>query len=134
VQSLTQREDIALAHCRAVFSGTHFAPVFRMERKPKEFSVMANAYLVGHIIVKDADKWAEYRNRVPATIAPFGGELVFRGKHAATLSGNSPYTDIVVIRFPDAAALNAWHASAPYQAIVPLREEAAEVVLVSYEE
>lgn len=33
---------------------------------------MGNAYLIGHLTVKDADKWAEYRSRVPATLAPWG--------------------------------------------------------------
>ncbi|NEX62409.1 DUF1330 domain-containing protein [Noviherbaspirillum galbum] len=94
---------------------------------------MAYAYVVGQITIKDAGKWAEYRDKVPATIAPWAGELVFRGKRAATLAGFSPHTDIVVIRFPDMEALNGWHASAAYQAIIPLRQDAADVVLVSYE-
>lgn len=94
---------------------------------------MAYAYLVGHITVKDEDKWAEYRHRIPATLAPWSAELVFRGKQVATFAGDSPHTDIVVIRFPDIGSLNAWYSSAAYQAIIPLREEAADVVLASYE-
>lgn len=94
---------------------------------------MAYAYVVGHITVKDESKWAEYRSRVPATLAPWGAELVFRGKQVAALAGANPHADIVVIRFPDPGAVNAWHSSAQYQALIPLREEAAEVVLLSYE-
>jgi len=90
------------------------------------------AYLVGQITVKDAERWAEYRASVPATLAPWGAELVFRGQRAATFSGSSPYTDIVVIRFPDMAAIEAWHASAAYQALIPLRTAAADVLLLSY--
>ena len=40
---------------------------------------MANAYVIGHITVKDANKWDVYRSRVPDTLAPWGAELVFRG-------------------------------------------------------
>lgn len=91
------------------------------------------AYLIGHITVKDSDKWAEYRGRVPGTLEPWGAELVFRGRRAAVLSGEHDHSDVVVIRFPDTAALTGWHASPAYQALVPLREQAAEVVLIAYE-
>jgi uncharacterized protein (DUF1330 family) len=92
------------------------------------------AYLVGHIRVLDAAKWADYRSRVPATIAPWGGELVLRGQGATVLAGEHDATDTVVLRFPDSAALEGWHASAAYQAIVPLRREAAEVTLIAYDD
>lgn len=94
---------------------------------------MSNGYVVGQITVKDPDLWAEYRARVPETLAPWGAELVFRGQQVAVLAGQNPHADIVVIRFPTVEAINAWHASAAYQSLVPLREKAAEVVLLSYE-
>lgn len=94
---------------------------------------MSHAYLVGHITVKDPAKWDEYRNRVPATLAPWGAELVFRGRQVAALAGGNPHPDIVVIRFPDAASVERWHFAPAYQALIPLREQAAEVVLLSYE-
>jgi uncharacterized protein (DUF1330 family) len=37
---------------------------------------MSCAYVVGRIAVKDPDRWAEYRARVPGTLVPWGGELV----------------------------------------------------------
>ncbi|MDQ3058266.1 MAG: DUF1330 domain-containing protein [Pseudomonadota bacterium] len=91
------------------------------------------AYVVGHITVKDPQKWAQYRSAVPATLAPWRAELVFRGQQAEKLAGELPHPDIVVIRFPDMAAVNGWYSSPAYQALVPLREQAAEVVLISYE-
>ncbi len=95
---------------------------------------MKNAYLIGHITVKDEDKWSEYRNKVPATLEPWGAELVFRGKLCSVLSGNHTYTDTVVIRFPDLGALNSWHFSPEYQSLIPIRQKAAEIELLSYEE
>jgi uncharacterized protein (DUF1330 family) len=94
---------------------------------------MSKAWLIGHITVKNAAKWAEYRSRVPATLAPFGAELVFRGTLAQVLSGRHGHTEVVVGGFPDRAALEAWHASPAYQALIPLRMEAAEVDLLSYD-
>ena len=94
---------------------------------------MKHAYLVGTITVKSPRHWAEYTSRVPATLEPWGAELVFRGKQAALLAGTSAHTDIVVIRFPDQAAVQGWFTSAAYQALVPVREQAADVDLVCYD-
>lgn len=92
-----------------------------------------NAYVIGQIAIKDAAKWEEYRGRVPETLAPWGAELVFRGKRCAVLAGESAHDDVVVIRFPDAAAAAGWFASPAYQALIPLRQQAADVVLLAYE-
>lgn len=94
---------------------------------------MSQAYVVGQITVKDAALWARYRAEVPATLAPWGAELVFRGRQVAVLSGENAHADIVVIRFPDTAAVDGWFGSAAYQALIPLRRQAADVVLLSYQ-
>ena len=94
---------------------------------------MLNAYVVGQISVKDERKWVEYRNQVPATIALWGGEVVFRGKKASDFAKENPHTDIVVICFPSIEAAKTWEASPAYQSIIPLRQEAAEVMLTAYQ-
>jgi len=94
---------------------------------------MSAAYLVGHITVKDADKWLRYRERVPATLDPWGADISFRGKLVAVFSGEHPYHDIVVIRFPSKEAVTNWHASPAYQALLPLRQQAADMLLLAYE-
>ncbi len=91
-----------------------------------------SAVVIGHITVKDADKWAQYRARVPATLAPWGAELFFRGQLAEVLDGQHRHSDTVVIRFPDKAAADAWHASPAYQALIPLRREAADLELLTF--
>lgn len=94
---------------------------------------MGNAYIIGHITVKDAEKWSAYRHQVPATLKPWGAELVCRGKLASILAGEHAHTDTVVIRFPDMKAVNGWYMSAAYQSLIPLRTTAAELVLLAYE-
>ncbi|HEY5763225.1 MAG TPA: DUF1330 domain-containing protein, partial [Rhodocyclaceae bacterium] len=42
------------------------------------------------------------------------------------------FDDVVVIRFADQESLNGWFASPAYQALIPLRLEAADVSLVAY--
>jgi uncharacterized protein (DUF1330 family) len=94
---------------------------------------MSHAYVVGHITVKDEALWTQYRNTVPNTLAPWNAELVFRGHQMRALSGECSHADIVVIRFASLADADGWHNSAAYQALIPLRQQAAEVVLTTYE-
>ncbi|MCL4758133.1 MAG: DUF1330 domain-containing protein [Rhodocyclaceae bacterium] len=94
---------------------------------------MSTAYVIGQITVKDPERWAEYRARVPQTLAPWGAELVFRGRLAGVLAGDCPHSDIVVIRFPDRTAIEAWYASPAYQALLPLRRAAADMDLLTYD-
>jgi uncharacterized protein (DUF1330 family) len=94
---------------------------------------MNDAYFVGQITVKDEDKWDEYRSKVPATLAPWHAELLFRGKQPDIQSDGSPHLHIVVIRFPSLADAQGWHLSDAYQALVSLRLEAADVVGTIYE-
>ena len=89
--------------------------------------------VIGHITVRDPEKWSEYRTKVPPTLVRWGGEVICRGRMVKVLSGEHSHTDTVVIRFPDAGSAAGWYASEDYQALIPLREQAADIVLVSYE-
>ncbi len=91
------------------------------------------AYVIGQIRIVDQEKWEAYRAQVPATLAPWDGRVLFRGHTARVLSGECRFTDMVVLQFPDQDAVRGWHDSPAYQALIPLRTQAAEVVLVSYE-
>jgi uncharacterized protein (DUF1330 family) len=91
------------------------------------------AYLIGTIRVTDPDSWQRYVDRVGATFAPFGGRILFRAGRAASLSGASHGERVVVGEFPDLAALQRWHDSPEYQALVALRDAGADVVLTAYQ-
>jgi uncharacterized protein (DUF1330 family) len=93
---------------------------------------LTGACIVGRIRIRDPELWETYRAGVPATIAPFGGELVGRGQAARPLAGASAEPDMVIIRFPSMEAIDGWYASAAYQALIPLREAAADVTIVAY--
>ena len=95
---------------------------------------MAYAYAIGHITINDEKLWDEYKSMLPATLEPWGAELMFRGKLFEVLSGNHEHMDTVVLRFPDMQSLNNWHDSPEYQLLIPLRNEAADVDLLAYEE
>jgi uncharacterized protein (DUF1330 family) len=93
-----------------------------------------SAYLVGQISVNDPEAWKEYVAGVARSLEPFGAQVVFRGRRAAVLAGGEPHDRAVVIRFADHETLLAWFHSPAYQALIPVRNRAADVVLVSYED
>ncbi|MFN7571380.1 MAG: DUF1330 domain-containing protein [Betaproteobacteria bacterium] len=91
------------------------------------------AYLIGQIAVRDAAPWQQYVDRVGATFAPHGGRVLFRATAALALNGALPGERVVVAEFPDLDALRRWHDSPEYQALIPLRDAGADVVLTAYE-
>ncbi len=83
--------------------------------------------------MKNADAWEEYRSRVDATIKQYRGELLFRGQQQRLLSGELSHEKVVALQFENLDAANRWHDSPEYQALIPIREQAADVILVLYE-
>lgn len=96
-------------------------------------SVSGPAYVIGHVTVKDPRRWAEYRSRVPATLIEWGGELLLRGVRRAVWDGSHHHTDTVVLRFASLEAATRWHESSAYQALIPLRRQAADLDLIVFE-
>ncbi len=92
------------------------------------------AFFVSTVTVKDKEKFQQYAKRAAETFAPHGGELVLRGQFDAVLAGEDNHHAVGIVRFPDRAALSAWYGSDEYQALIPLRDKAAEMTLVAYSE
>jgi uncharacterized protein (DUF1330 family) len=66
------------------------------------------AYIVADVEVQDVAKFEEYRARVPASLAPYGGRFIVRGGHVETLEGTWSPTRLVILEFPSAAQAKAW--------------------------
>jgi len=92
-----------------------------------------SAYVIGHITIKDAGVWEEYRSRVPATLEAWEGEVLFRGQLAEVLAGDHRHETVVALRFPSPEAAKGWYDSNAYQALIPLRKRAARVVLLRFD-
>lgn len=90
------------------------------------------AYLVGHITVKDNGPWQEYMAGVKESLAPFDSKVVFRGQLIKILAGDHEHDNVVVLEFPDQTILDNWYGSEKYQSLIPLRNKAANVVLMTY--
>lgn len=91
-----------------------------------------SAFFIATTRVKDAEKFQEYASKTAQTFAAFGGEVVTRGKAEVTLAGESVHQTVGVVRFPDMESLNSWFQSPQYQALIPLRDNAADMTLVAY--
>jgi uncharacterized protein (DUF1330 family) len=91
------------------------------------------AYCVGRIRVKDSKAWEWYRQRVGATIVQYGGEVMFRGGLQQAFSGDCDHDSVVALQFENLAAAKRWHDSPEYQALIPIRDQGAEVTLTLYQ-
>lgn len=91
------------------------------------------AFFIANVTVKNPEKFQEYAQKAGATFASHGGEPVLRGKTAEVLAGSADHQAVGIVKFPDQNSLLAWYNSAAYQAILPLRDEAAEMTIVTYD-
>lgn len=80
------------------------------------------AYLIADIEVTDRAGFAEYQQKVPATIAAYGGRYLVRGGAVEVLEGSWSPKRCVVIEFPSMAQLKTWYASPEYQPLIAIRE------------
>lgn len=90
------------------------------------------AFFVASVAVKNPDKFQDYSQKAAATISAHGGEVILRGKAESALAGVLAHQAVGIVGFPSMAALTAWFNSPEYQAIVPLRDEAADMSIITY--
>jgi uncharacterized protein (DUF1330 family) len=91
-------------------------------------------WIVATITIHDEALWSRYVAGVAATFGPYGGELLLRAAKAVPLAGQAHGDRVVVARLADMDALRRWHDSAEYQALIALRDAAADVVLTDYQD
>ena len=96
-------------------------------------ATMASCYIVGDIDVTDPERYKDYTAHTESTLEPFGGRFIVRGGNPQTIEGTWAPARIVVIEFPDRESASAWYASARYQEILPIRQEASTGSLVLVE-
>ncbi len=81
------------------------------------------AYLVVEHKITDAAKFEEYRVKVGPMIAKYGGRYLTKGgSHKLPEGGHWQPDRVVIIEFPDMAALNAWYTAPEYQPLIALRK------------
>lgn len=75
--------------------------------------------------VNDPQKMKEYSMKFHASAAPHGIKTLYKGKMVKILGGEASHVMEIVFEFPNMEALDTWYNSEEYQALIPLRQEAA---------
>jgi uncharacterized protein (DUF1330 family) len=88
-------------------------------------TVAPKAYVVAEITVTDPEAYKQYAALVPPIAAKFSGRYLVRGGQTIAVEGDPPGGRIVVIEFDTLASARLFEESAEYQAIAPLRRQAA---------
>jgi uncharacterized protein (DUF1330 family) len=88
------------------------------------------AYVIADVEVIDSVGYEEYRQKVPATIAAYGGRYIARGGATEVLEGTWSPKRCVLLEFPSMAQLKAWWASPEYRPLRAIRERTARSNLV----
>jgi uncharacterized protein (DUF1330 family) len=88
------------------------------------------AYVIADIEVTDPDRYAEYRQRAPATLAAYGGRFLARGGAHEVVEGDWHPRRLVVLEFPSLAQARRWYESEEYREPKALRLAASKANLV----
>src|ERR1700722_11431068 len=117
----------ALPTCRTTIT------MFRSSCSSKSKEIFMAAYLIAFAKVKNANRIPEYSSAAGPTLGASGGSVVTRGKVRSLLGGFSA-DSCLIVKFKDAAAIEAWHGSPGYQALIPLRDEVMDSNFLVLEE
>ena len=91
------------------------------------------AFLIADDELTDPVVFADYKRLVLPLIERFGGRFLSRGGETVPLEGGRGWTPdkMVIIEFPDMAALQAWYACPEYEAVKEIRLRSARSTLVA---
>jgi len=90
------------------------------------------AFLIAYVTVKNGEKFQSYAQAAGKSMQPFGGQVLTKGQAVKALAGEHNQQNVAIISFPTIENLESWYNSLAYQAIIPLRNEAADITLTSY--
>ncbi len=91
------------------------------------------AFFTALVKIRNSEKFSEYATKAGASFAAFDGKPVLRGKKTGVLNGVADHDMTGIVQFPSMTALNAWYNSPDYQAIIPLRDAACDMTIITYE-
>ena len=85
-----------------------------------------SAYVIADIEITDPAGYDEYRRRVPATVAQYGGRYLARGGAVETLEGDWRPRRLVILEFPSLAQARRWYDSPEYREPRAIRQRCSE--------
>jgi uncharacterized protein (DUF1330 family) len=84
------------------------------------------AYMIVEVETTDEALMAEYRKHTPGLVAKFGGKFIVRGGATKTLEGGWSPPRLVVLEFPDMAAVERFYHSPEYKPVLEMRLRAGK--------
>jgi len=89
-------------------------------------------YLIANLDIHDAATYDQYRQKVGAVIAQYGGRFIVRGGATEPVEGKLPWKRVVMLEFPSYDAVRRFYHSKEYAPLIALRAGAAksDVILV----
>jgi uncharacterized protein (DUF1330 family) len=91
------------------------------------------AYVVVNVEVEDPVRYEEYKARVEASIAAYGGRYLVRGGRVSLLEGEWQPARFVILEFADVERAKAWWGSAEYAGPKAIRRATARTDMVVVE-
>jgi len=88
------------------------------------------AYVIVDLTVTDLPTMEEYRKRVPATLAAYGGRFLVRGGAHQTVEGDWKPNRLVVLEFPSMEQAKRWYDSEEYREPKAMRLQAGRANMV----
>jgi uncharacterized protein (DUF1330 family) len=92
-----------------------------------------SAYMIIEVEVLDQETYGEYMERIPATVAQYGGRYVIRSSQVAPLTGDWRPERLIVVEFPSMEQMMRWNATPEYQALAPLRVQSTRTRAIAVE-
>ena len=89
--------------------------------------------MIALIRVKNRDDLNKYRELVPATLEPYGGEIRLRADGPVTLTDENDlgdFSQIALLWFPTADEMTGWYQSAAYNDLIELRAGAGSFTMI----
>jgi uncharacterized protein (DUF1330 family) len=94
-----------------------------------------SAFMLATVKVKNPAKFQEYLGKVQELSIKLGAKLLAKGKAVRSITGGECDHDVtIVVQFPSTENIDSLFNSEEYQALIPLREEGAEIVMSSHQE
>lgn len=91
-----------------------------------------SAFMIFHSTVKDPDNFKAYAKSVAATLQPFGGSVLTKGKAEKVFVGKHTHQTVGVLSFPSLEKAHGWYESESYQSLISVRDAAADMLVISY--
>ena len=85
-----------------------------------------SVYMLATIKVHDEAAYRPYVEQAMASLGAFGVEVLAASDKPTVHEGELAHTRIVLLKFPDQAAFDAWYQSPAYRAAKPIRLATSE--------